>query len=510
MEQLVDLFSKSLLLSIQPESLMYIVIGVLIGCFSSMFPGVTPITPMGVMLPFTFGMRPENAILLFVGILVGSQFSNSIPAVLIRAPGTPSSLMTSIEGYELQRRGEGGRALGVALVASTIGQFISFLLASSLLVPLAEIAVYFLFPEMFALSILALTCAVTLGGKSVAKGFVAAAFGIALMTVGPDPVSSVPRFAYGNLWLEAGLDMLPCLLGILVIGEILFSARQSYTWPKAEGLGKGRILPTWSELRQLDRSMLVGVLAGFWMGILPGAGPAAGALLAYQQAKVFARKPQQFGKGSIEGVAAADAANNAAAAGDLVPTLVFGIPGGPTMVMILAALTIHGITPGPMLFTSAPEAIHATIGGLLTATIATFFVGYAIIRPSIYVLSLSRPVVYTGALLISIVAIYTVRMAVFDVYVMLILGVISYYMRVYGYPVAPAALGLVLGDLIEHNLRRGLVMMFGDWGMFFGRTPVMVILGLAVIALVYPFVVDWVKNRKQAAHAGGVDQPGNN
>ena len=500
MDSLISVAVNGVFTAIHPLPLALISLGVIIGIIVGALPGLSALTAMAVLVPITFGMVPANAVFLFMGIIVGGQFGNSLPSVLIGTPGTPASIMSAVEGYEFHKRGEGAKALGLSLISSTFGQLLSGIGFVLLVVPLAEFAVKFLFPEIFALSVLGLTTAATLTGRNPVKGIVAAAFGIVLTTVGPDPVTSRPRFSFDYLELEVGLDVVSMIVGFLVISELIHAARQSFSWPEGQR-ARGRILPTLPELRQAMGPMSLGTVIGFFIGALPGAGASVGHFVAYGQAKLFSRHPERFGKGSMEGFVAADAANNASSGGELTPTLALGIPGGPGMVLVLVVLLIHGIMPGPGLLQSAPAVLEATVGGLLIGTVAMFVFGYLSIRPAVYLFSVSRPAVYVGALVISLIGIYSLRSSTFDVYTGIISGTIGYFMRRYGYPVAPTALAIILGGMIEENLRRGLVMTYGSFAEFFTRPGVVIILGLAGLVLLQPVVTFFLRKRRRGAAA---------
>ena len=488
MSESLELIGRSIALAADPVALFFTIMGTAIGIVFGGIPGLTAVTAMAVLLPMTFGMSPENAIFFFISIYVGSQFGNALPSILMRTPGTPASVMTAIEGHAFQQKGEGARALGISLVTSLWGQLFSFLLVAFLLFPIAEVAVRFLAPEVFALAFFGLMAASGLVGRDPTKGLIATVFGLALSTVGTDPVGGRSRFDFGVLELQAGLPAIPVIIGLLVVAELIGQARgMGRLSMRSDVVQQGQILPTWKELRYISRSTWVGSVVGFVAGVIPGLGASAGAFIAYQQARFFARDPSSFGgeEGSIEAVAAADAANNSSTGAEFIPTLALGIPGGPAMVLVLAALLLHGVTPGPGLFRSAPGALQATIGGLFMAPIAMALLGYAVIRPSVYIVSLSREVVTVLALVASLVGIFSLRQNVFDVYVALGIGLIGYGLQRFGYPMAPAALGYILGGIIEASLRRGLVMTFNDPLQFLLRPFVISILAVSIVLFVY-------------------------
>jgi putative tricarboxylic transport membrane protein len=503
MENGLELIAGGLALAFAPAGLLFSTIGVLLGMVFGAMPGLSALTALAVLLPLTYTMSTENAILLFIGVLVGSQFGNSIPSVLIRTPGTPAAAMTAIEGWPFQQRGEGARALGVALVASVWGQLFSFVLVALTLLPLAQFAIGFIHPEIFALAVFGLMAASGLMPGQPLKGLVATVFGLALSTVGPDPVDGAQRFTFGILELQAGLELIPVVLGLLVVSELLNQSADPdlHRRVKGQSLRGTRILPTMKETRYIARATWIGSSVGFIMGVIPGVGSSAGAFIAYQQAKIFAHDPKLFGgeHGSIEALAAADASGNASTGGEFIPTLGIGIPGGPAMVLVMAALIIHGVTPGPGLFRSQPGALEATIGGLLISCILMAVVGYLLIRPSVYIVSLSREAVMVVALVTALVGTYTLRWNLFDVYATLGFGIVGYVLTRFGYPMAPAALGYILGGIIESSFRRGLVMSFNSPVEFLMRPYVLGLLGVGLLLFAYSM---WSKRDKGADPEG--------
>lgn len=505
MELFVNTLTNGLAIAFQPTSLLYVVVGTLWGIIAGALPGVTASLGLALALPFTFGMSTEQSIILLTGIYVGSQFGNSIPAILIKTPGTPSAVLVVVEGYEFHKRGESGRALGLSLVSSTIGQFLSILAFIALVVPLSSVAVYFLAPEIFALAVLGLACVASLTGKNHVKGIIAAAFGIVLSTVGPDPVTSQLRFYLGNPELQVGLGLVPVLVGMLAMSEVFGSFRQIISWEKITGKFSAA-LPSLSDLRLCSRPILIGTIIGVFIGALPGAAADIAAFISYQQAKQWAKEPEKWGKGSPEALTAADSANNASVGGGMIPTLGLGIPGDPPHIFIMAALIIQGITPGPMLLKNNPEALYAAFGGLLTATLAMFVLGLLLIRPSVYIATLSKPAVTVGTLSLVIVGVYSMNWSLFDVGLAMLMGIVGYFMYRYGYSVGATALGFVLGGLAERSLRQGLVMVRSNYWVFFSRPLTASILLIAILTTAYPYLSQRLAERRQAGAVEASDK----
>ena len=478
----------------EPQALLFIAIGTVIGLIVGAAPGLGPTIGMAVMLPFALTLTPEHAIFLLVAIFVGSNFGNAIPAILIRVPGTPSALLTVVEGYPFHEKGEGGRALLIALVSSFLCQVIGIFLFIAFVIPLAQVAVRFLFPEVFAITIFGLVAAIGLIGTSVAKGFVAIALGLALSFVGQDPVLGIPRFAFGTGELAFGLPIVPVIVGLLAFREVFsqverIDRRPAIVMPfKLEWLSK-------ADWKAITLPLIIGGVVGTIGGAIPGAGVSLATFITYQVMKVIGRNRYRFGKGDPGVLAAVEGSNNAAAAGELIPTFGIGIPGSAPMVVVMAVLSAQGLIVGPALMKTQPELLYATFGGLIAATVMMGVLGYIAIWPSVYVSRLSRPAVATATMVLSVTGIYALRWSLFDVWICLACGVVGYLIARFGYPVAPAALAFILGDLLEANLRRGLVMTH-DLAGFLTRPVTAVLLVLAVLMVVLPPVVGWYRGRR--------------
>jgi putative tricarboxylic transport membrane protein len=458
--------------------------GMLWGSIGGAMPGFNQTLSVGVMVPFTFAMGPVEAVAFLVAIGVGVSYGNSIPAILVGLPGTPSAVFTALDGHALHKRGQSGLALGVSYFAAVTGQFVSSFFFILMVVPLSQLAYHFLAPELFALHMLGITAIVSLTGKNVIKGIVAAAFGFGLTIIGPDPIGNNPRFTFGIPELRSGLQVVPVALGLLAVSEIIRSLRQAHDWRGLAGSFSARF-PAWAELRRTVPAVAGGTVIGMLVGSIPGMGGAPAAAVAYQQARLISKKPQEFGTGSIEGVAANEAAQNAAQSGEMVPTLGLGIPGSDTMVLLLGALSIHGIVAGPLLAQQTPEMLHAAIAGLLGTAILLAIFGWGIASVLLRLATLNRSAVLACALALTIVGVYALRQSLFDVQVMMICALIGYFMLRYGYSTAAAAIALVLGDGAERSLRTGLNLTGNDWWAFLTRPITGTILLIALLILAY-------------------------
>ena len=484
MHLFIQTFASAFQMMLDPSILLVMLLGAVIGSVAGSLPGITTTLAVSVTLPFTFSMSPTAAVAFLVAITVGVNYGNSIPAILVGVPGNPSAVLTAIDGYKLHIRGESGLALGTQYFAALIGQLVSTVFFVALVVPLSQLLYVFLTPELWALHLLGLTAVVSLVGKNAFKGMVAALFGLAVAFVGPDPVSLMPRFTFGFFELRSGFEVVPVVIGVLAISELIRSSRQIYAWKEVSGGFRGKF-PSWHHLRSMLKPILIGAVAGTGFGVVPGAGGTAGTFIAYQQAKVWSKHPEEFGNGSVEGLAANESAQNAGQAGDMVPTFGFGIAGSGSMVLLLAALTVHGIVPGPLLVKETPEMLYAATAGLIGAALILGIIGWPIAKALLHIVTIDRSVVLTVALVMSIVGVYALRNSTYDVVVMMAFGVVGYFMLRYGYSVAAFALAVVLGENFEGLLRRGILLEGGDFGAFVSRpiTAAMIVASIVLLAL---------------------------
>lgn len=482
MTRFLDTFANAMLLVFTPSVLLVMLLGAVLGSMAGALPGITTTLAVGVSLPFTFSMSPEGAVAFLVAITVGVNYGNSIPAILVGVPGTPAAVLTAIDGYKLHMKGESGLALGTQYFAALTGQLVSTFFFVLIVVPLSQLLYVFLAPELWALHLLGLTAIISLVGKNVYKGLVAAALGLAVTFIGPDPVALVGRFTFGVPELRGGLEIVPVVIGVLAISELIRSSRQVYDWQEVSG-GFQASFPSWRRLRGMLRPIGIGTVAGTFIGAIPGVGGTASAFVAYQQSKMWSKTPEEFGEGSVEGVAANESAQNASQAGEMVPTFGFGIPGSGSMVLLLAAMTIHGFIPGPLLIRETPEMLYAATAGLLGAVLVLVIIGWPMAKAMLRIVTLDRSVVLVMALVLSLVGVFALRNSAFDVLVMMVFGLIGYFLLRYGYSTAAFALAVILGEQFEGLLRRGLLLENSSWGDFLSRpiTAGMVLLSVALL-----------------------------
>lgn len=470
--------------------ILTITLGVTMGIIAGATPGLSPSMGVALLVPFTYAMSPTLALILLVAIYIAANYGGSITAVTINAPGTPSSVVTAFDGYPLTKKGKPGLALGVSLVASTVGGIIGTLILIFFSGPLARFALKFHPAEYFALAIFGLTTVASLGGKNWIKAFIAAMFGLLLNTIGIDPISGVSRFTFGLSFLYDGFALIPALIGLFALSEIFKQLEGGDFSIQAASTGKQE-WPTASAYWKLKTTILRSSIMGTIIGIFPGAGATIAAFISYDVAKRTSKHPEEFGKGSLEGVAAAEGANSSSVGGALIPLLTLGIPGSASTAVLIGALMIHDLTPGPQLFISNPDIIYGLLASLLLANIILLVLGFFGARLWIKVTTIPKTVLFPLIFAVSIIGSFAVRNSFFDVAACLAFGVFGWFLRRYNYPVAPIILGMVLGNIAETNFIRAIMM--GGWTVFFTRP---LSLGMLVVAAA-SFAVPFIQNRKK-------------
>jgi putative tricarboxylic transport membrane protein len=483
-DQFISTLAGGAVVLADPYVWALLLIGTMLGVVVGALPGIGATVAYGLVLPFTYFMGPVPAVAFLLSIAVGNQFGNSIPAILIGLPGSPATILTVADGFTLHKRGETGLALGIAYLAALGGQAVSILFFVALVVPLAGLTYVFLAPELFSLYVLGMVSIVSLTGKSIPKGFVAVTLGLLIGVVGLDPVTLSPRFDFGTRELRNGLDIEPVVIGLLAVSELLRQARQTFQWSEVSSSFVTKF-PSLAAIRRCIPPMFIGTVTGTFVGAIPGAGTTPAALISYQQAKIVSRKPDEFGKGSIEGIAANEAAQNAANSGELIPTLGLGLPVSGTAVLLLSALTMQGMVPGPSLTRNSPELLDAAVAGLLGGTIILLLTGWWLSRSMMRVATVNRSIVIILCLAVVMLGVFALSRQIFDVWVCLACGVAGYFMTRYGYSVAAASLAAILASEFERTLRQGLNLFDNDIVLFLSR-PIaasIILASLVILAL---------------------------
>ena len=458
--------------------------GVLWGIFGGALPGISPSIAMALLLPFTVGMDPTTALVLLASVYVGAEYGGSIPAILIRTPGTNSASATVTDGYAMAQQGRAGEALGISLMSGLWGGLFGLAVLVLCTESLAKVALAFTPAAYFSLGILGLSVIAGLSGGSLLKGVIAAGLGLIIAFIGSDPVSGVSRFTFGSADLLGGVKPILIMVGLFAVTEMLVQITEP-AWAKANKSEAKLKLPNWAMSKRLFKPQAIGAVVGTVEGVTPGAGGTIAAFMAYSEAKRWSKHPEEFGHGSPEGIAAPESANNVVTATALVPLLSLGIPGSNSAAILLGGFLIHGLQPGPMLFAKAPEVVYGLYGGLFIANIAMLLIGLVILSPCIWLVNRPKPYLIAGILALVMSGVYAIHQSIFEIFLVIGVGVFGYAMRWLKLPVLPLVLGLVLGYLVESNYRRSLLISGGDPMIFLTDKVSLALLALALALTAY-------------------------
>jgi putative tricarboxylic transport membrane protein len=473
-------------------------VGVLWGIFGGALPGISPSVAMALLLPFTYGMDPTTAIVLLASVYVGAEYGGSIPAILIRTPGTNAAAATTIDGYEMARQGRPGEALGISLVSGLVGGLLGLAVLVLATEPLAAVALAFTPPAYFALGVLGLSVIASLSGRSLLKGAISGLVGLMIATVGTDPISGVPRFTFGYSDLLGGIRPILIMLGLFAVSEMLIQISEP-AWAKASSRDARLKLPAWKTWKRMFRPHAIGSVIGTFEGVTPGAGGTIAAFMSYNEARRWSSTPEEFGKGSVEGIAAPECANNVVTATALVPLLSLGIPGSNSAAILLGGFLIHGLTPGPMLFEKAPQVVYGLYGGLLVANIAMLLIGLVILTPCVWLVNRPKPWLIAFILALVVSGVYAIEQSMFDVGIVLAAGGVGYAMRRLDMPLLPMVLGVVLGFMVESNYRRSLVLSNGSHRVFLDDPISLALLATAILMTGYSLWREFGSRREASA-----------
>jgi putative tricarboxylic transport membrane protein len=446
--------------------------GVLWGIFGGALPGISPSIAMALLLPFTVGMDATNALVLLASVYVGAEYGGSIPAILIRTPGTNSASATVIDGYEMAKQGRAGEALGISLMSGLVGGLFGLAVLVLCTESLAKVALAFTPAAYFSLGILGLSVIAGLSSGSLVRGLLAACIGLMIAFIGSDPVSGVQRFTFGSEDLLDGVKPILVMVGLFAVTEMLVQIGEP-PWANGGNASTKLKLPNWAMTKRLFKPQAIGAVIG------------TVAFMAYSEAKRWSKHPEEFGKGSPEGVAAPESANNVVTATALVPLLSLGIPGSNSAAILLGGFLIHGLQPGPMLFQKAPEVVYGLYGGLFIANIAMLLIGLVILSPCMWLVNRPKPYLIAFILALVMSGVFAIHQSIFECGLVLGIGVLGYVLRLLRIPVLPLVLGLVLGYLVESNYRRSLLISGGEHSIFVTDPVSAGLLSLAVLLSLY-------------------------
>lgn len=488
--EILSLLGDGIIVAVQPLNLLLIFVGVTLGLFIGAMPGLGSVNGVAILLPITFLVPPGSAIIFLAAIYYGAMYGGAISSITLGIPGASTAVATTFDGRPLALQGKARLALVAAAIASFAGGTVSVVLFTGFAPLLATVALSFGPPEIFALMLLAFATFVGLGGDDIPKTIFSICFGLVLATVGFDQISGAPRLVLFDLnGFLGGISFLVLAIGVYGIGEMIWtieSTRGEVTNTEAKISVKGIIEDSGISIRKGWKGMSIGSFLGFFVGVLPAAGATPASLMSYGVSKMVSKRPQDFGKGHVSGVAAPEAANNSASTGSMLPMLTLGIPGSPTTAILLGGMVIWGLTPGPRLFIEQSDFVWGLIGSFYVSNFFALVVNLAFIPLFIWMLRMPFTVLAPLIFVLSIVGGYAAMQDMFDIWLILAFGFGAFFMRKFDYPVAPAVLAIVLGPIAEPTLRQSLLLSSGDPSIFFSRpisAPIMVV---AIILILMP------------------------
>ncbi|WP_374723969.1 tripartite tricarboxylate transporter permease [Calidifontibacillus erzurumensis] len=482
--------------ALQWHNLVFAFIGVLIGTAVGVLPGIGPMSGVALLIPvtatMTSGLEPEaaaaSAIILLAGVYYGAMYGGSTTSILLNTPGESSSVVTTLDGYQMAKNGRAGAALAIAAIGSFVAGIIALIGLIVLAEPLSNVALSFGPAEYFSLMILGLCAVSGLAGKSMTKALIMTVVGLLLATIGMDNVSGVARFTYDIPVLYGGLEFLTIAVGLFALGEVFKTILE-----KDDGGGAiakvGRILPTKKDLKDSSAPIIRGSLLGFFIGVLPGAGATLASFFSYVAEKKLSKNPEKFGQGAIEGVAGPEAANNGASGGALIPLLTLGIPGSGTTAILMGALIMYNVQPGPLLFSDHPKVAWGLIASMFIGNVMLLLLNMPLVKVFAKIIETPKKYLLPIIIAISIFGVYAVQFTVFDLLLLITCGVVGYFLTKNDFPVAPLVLGLVLGPMIENNMRRALTQSNGDYMIFLQSPLSLSFLIVAALWMLIPIIL---------------------
>ena len=479
MDYLLNGFADAFSMAVFPV----LVLGVLGGVILGALPGLTATMGVAILLPFTFGMAPTPALVMLIGVYIGGIYGGSIAAILLKTPGTPASAATVLDGHTMAIKGLAAKALSIAAVASFIGGLISTIVLIAIAPILADFALRFNAPEYFALALFGLTIIASVSAKNIMKGLLAGTIGLLVSMVGLDPISSVPRFTFGILDLYSGINIIPVLIGLFAISEGLnqlekLSSDTQDIPPKFDYK-----LLSFSDFKKILPTSIKSGLIGTSIGSVPGAGADISAFACYNEAKRVAKKPEEFGNGSMHGLAAAESGNNGVTGGSLVPLLTLGVPGDAVSAVLLGALIVQGLTPGPLLFTQNPEIVYGIFSSMIVANIVMLIIGFLGIRFFCRIIEVPKIIMIPIIIFLSVIGAYAINNSMFDVGIAITFGLLGFILNKLDIPSSPILLAIILGPMAETNLRKSLILYEGSWSFLYDRPIALAFILFAVFSV---------------------------
>lgn len=486
--------------AITPINMLWLIIGAILGTVLGMLPGIGPSTGIALLIPLTFAMDPATALITMCAVYYGAMFGGSRSSILLNVPGDGAAVASCFDGYPMAQKGEAEAALAISAIASFIGGMIATIAFVFIALPVARFALKFGPPEYFALMIFALAATASISKETLLKGILSLLFGLMITTVGIDLQSGVQRFTLGVMELQTGIDFIVVIIGIYGISEVFKNFQTIGTSAEKPIQTKfGRIWITREQWRRSILPILRQTPVGFLVGVLPGAGGTIAALMAYNNEKQLSKEPERFGKGAIEGLAAPEAANNACSVSALIPMMTLGVPGSGTTAVMLGALMILGLQPGPLLFQHHPQVAWGVIASMFLGNVVCAIINLPLAGLLVRVLSVPPKILYPLIVALAFVGVYTINFSIVDFYLLMIFGVIGYFMKKHKIPTAPLILAVVIGESMEQSFRQSLMLSDGSLKIFFRSGISVTLLILAALSIAYPFVSDAIKARRKKA-----------
>jgi len=484
-------------------NLFWVFFGVAAGTIIGVLPGLGTPATIAILLPLSMNLDPATALIMMAGVYYGSKYGGSTTSILLNIPGEDASVVTALDGYQMARQGRAGPALGIAAIASFIAGTLGLIGLTFLAPAVATLAVAFGPPEYTALMVIGLGMVVLLAGRSKIKAIISGIGGFLLSTIGIDLFAGESRFTMGRIELANGVEFVALCIGLFAIGEVMVNVEEKsgQTFVQAPRRLK-ELFPSKQDFRASSAAIGQGSVVGFFIGALPGAGSTVASFVSYTLAKRFSRHPEEYGKGAVAGVAAPEAANNSATAGAFVPLLTLGIPGSASTAIMLGALFVYGLQPGPRFFTENPDVVWPIIASMFIGNVVLIILNLPLVPLFASILRIPYHILYPGIIVISLVGVYSINAALFDVWLVVLFGLLGYVMRKTDFPAAPMVLAFVLGPLFERSLRRSLVISQGDPTIFFTRPWAVTFLVVAVLIFLVPALLGMRRAAKSVATQG--------
>jgi putative tricarboxylic transport membrane protein len=494
----IQLLLGGLASALSPLNMVWLVTGSALGTILGMLPGLGPTTGIALLMPLTFTMKPDTALITMCAIYYGAMFGGSRSSILLNVPGDGAAVASCFDGYPMSQQGRAEQALAISAIASFIGGMLATIAFIVVAVPIARFALRFGPPEYLMLMVFALAATAAISKEAMLKGLLSMCLGLAISMIGIDPQSGATRFTFGVMELLTGIDFVIVIIGVYGLGEVFHNMEHIKSSAKVTVQKKfGRIWVSWAEFKRCFIPILRESPVGFFIGVLPGAGGTIAALMSYNNEKQFSKEPEKFGKGEIIGLAAPESANNACSVGALIPMMTLGVPGSGTTAVMLGALMILGLQPGPLLFTRHAAISWAVIASMVLGNIICAIINIPLAGLLVRVLAVPVKILYPVIMALAFVGIYTINFSTVDFFLLVVFGIIGYFMKRCKIPSAPLILAVVVGHMMEQSFRQALVLSDGSFKIFFRNGICWALFFLAVFSIVWPFISDYRKRRQQ-------------